>query len=190
MRRILGVAACLCFAGCSGLQDAKTGGFQTPPATNANVSGPYEMTLTSTEGLPAGLIEVDFSQQGTAITDLQFAGLGATGEYPGTTPPADPSTNGGCGSSNTLTGTVSGNQVTLTQTSFGDSAPAGASFSMTGTVSANNPKISGTYTGYNPASAPQLTNCIQDKGTFVANQVQSASGSFTERCTQQISLYP
>jgi hypothetical protein len=169
----------------AGSGNVNSGGSQPPTATNAAVSGPFEFALTSTRGVTPGLIEVNFSQQGTAITDFtptNYEGLGNSADYP-SPPPASPNNIGGCADGyGSLVGTVNGEQITLTQSganAFGDFTPAGASFSMTGTVSSDNSTITGTYSGYNPTSGQTAsTGCVEDQGTFVAQKIASPNGTF------------
>jgi hypothetical protein len=187
------LALASCGGGSSQTGSSSSGSGGTPTTPNALISGPYEFTLTSTQGLSSGLIEVDFSQQGTGITSSTAStGLGNPVDYP-TTTPTDPSVGQGCAGNEPITGTVQGNQVTLNQTANGDPAPpanSGGPFSMTGTASADNFTISGTYTGYNPTSASPLAGCIQDQGTFVAQHITPATGNFTGTLQSASQLLP
>lgn len=146
-------------AGCSGHGDSGSG----VGPTNATVSGPYTIILTSTKNAGDVNIYANFSQNGAAFTsDNQTLACpsNAVANCLGDDAPT---------LSFTLAGIVSGNNVTITapydNTSGADTA------TLTGT--ANGGRITGTY-----------TDTQGDAGNFTATEAStSLAGSFTGTLT-------
>jgi hypothetical protein len=145
----------LCALGCGGgggSSNPSNTGVVSPIVTpqNADVSGPWQTTATSTSnpGSTAVIVEANLSDTGGSVSSTAFVVVNS------------------CVSSDAnskVSGTVSVNTVTLTAT-YG-----GVSVSLTGTVSGST--ISGTYT----ASGV----CGLDTGTWTATKMPLINGNYS-----------
>ena len=151
MKRLPYVMAMLCsalfaFSGCSG--GSSSGGGNSPQ--NADVSGPWQATATSTSnpGINPVIVEANLADSGGTVSSTAFVVVNS------------------CVSSDansSVSGSVSVNSVKLT------ASYAGVSVALTGTVSGST--ITGTYT----ASGA----CGSDSGTWTATKMPQINGNYS-----------
>jgi hypothetical protein len=153
MKRLPYVTAMLCstlfaFSGCGGGSTSSGGG--NPSPQNADVSGPWQATATSTStpGTKPVIVEANLADSSGSVSSTAFVVVNS------------------CVTSDAnskVSGNVNVNTVTLTATY------AGVTVSLTGTVSGST--ITGTYT----ASGV----CGNDSGTWTATKMPQINGNYS-----------
>ena len=155
MRKIL--LFCAFFAaGCSGVKDAGTSGGTTQ---NAAISGPYSAVATSSKTNAVTNVYANLSMQGSSSFSASQNTLVCPGNLAVNCTGDNPPTL-----VDTLTGTVSGNNVQITLQFTNNSGPD--TVTLTGTVSGTT--ISGSY-----------TDSQGDAGTWTATLSGAVSGSYS-----------
>jgi len=140
------LVALFAFSGCSG----GSGGGGNPPPQNADVSGPWQATATSTSnpGVTPVIVEANLADSSGSVSSTAFVVVNSCVS-------SDANSN--------VSGSVSVNTVKLTATY------AGVTVALSGTVSGGT--INGTYT----ASGA----CGNDSGTWIATKMPQINGNYS-----------